>query len=65
MKIEDLYDCEVQGSVMIKKITEDDVVQVCFGMYGLPLNAEPYLDKEITYMYAEDNVLVIEYREED
>lgn len=66
MLIRDLYDCEVQGNIKINKITEDDVIEVWSGEYGLGFDSklELVLDMEIIYMYADNNVLVIEYREE-
>ena len=67
MLIRDLYDCEVQGNIKINKITEDDVIEVWNGEYGLGFDPklETFLDMEITYMYADNNTLIIEYREEN
>ena len=69
MTIRDLiYRTEVQGLVQIKKITEDNVVVVYESEDGLwsCKETEPFLDKEIEYIYV--NVipaLCIEYREEE
>ena len=68
MTIYDLaMDVEVQGNVVINKITEDDVIPVYQSEWGLTCNekSEPYMNKEIIYMYASQIGLVIEYREED
>lgn len=68
MTIYDLaMDVEVQGNVVINKLTEDDVIPVYQSEWGLYCNeeSEPYMDKEIIYIYASQIGLVIEYREED
>ena len=69
MTIRDLvFETEVQGLVHIKRITDDDVEVVYESEDGLANRdeLEPYMDKEIAYMYV--NVvpaLCIEYREEN
>lgn len=69
MTIRDLIlETEVQGLVHIKRITDDDVEVVYESEDGLTNceDLEPFMDKEIAYMYV--NVvpaLCIEYREED
>lgn len=67
MTIYDLVmNAEIQGNVVINKITDDDVVTVYENDTGLTYNdkTEPYIDKEIVYIYAYGDKLVIEYREE-
>ena len=59
---------EVQGGVQIKRICGDDIDVVYETEDGLWENPkiEPYLDKEIIYMYVNSiPMLCIEYREEN
>ena len=69
MTIKDLiFETEVQGLVHIKKIADDDVEVVYESEDGLinREDLEPFMDKEIAYMYVNAvPALCIEYREED
>ena len=58
----------VQGATVVNKIEKDYVIPVYEGMYGLNITEgiEPYLNKEIEYLYVDmAGNLCIEYREEE
>lgn len=59
---------DVQGYTIVNKIEKDDVVTVYEGVDGLNVTEgiEPYLDKEMAYLYVDmSGALCIEYREEE
>ncbi len=71
MTIRDLMEeIEVQGPVQIKRLKGDDIDVVYdtddIRYYSDSKHLEPYLDKEILYMYVNSiPTLCIEYREEE
>lgn len=65
--INDLLDqFDIQGYVVIRNITADGDVEDIMGgdVRALPEDS-PYRNREIAYMYAEDDELVIEVKEEE
>lgn len=62
LTIRDLIEqIEVQGTVSVRQITNDDVVKVYkspeYGGLHECKALEPYLDKEIKYIYSEKNAI--------
>ena len=71
MTIHDLvYDTDLQGNVVIQKIHDTDLytelITMYEGEYGIfSGECEELMEKEIAYIYAANNAIVIEYYEEE
>lgn len=68
MTIRDLIEqvSYIQGNIEIQQMQNDEMTTLYEDIDGLTYNnkTEPYLDKEIRYLYADNNVLVIEVKED-
>lgn len=71
MTIHDLvYDTDLQGNVIIQKIHDTDLctelITMYEGEYGIASGkCEELMEKEVAYIYAANNAIVIEYYEEE
>ena len=65
LTINDLIDqIEIQGYVIVKNIKPNGDVETVFGG-GIDALYPKYRDREVVYIYSDNNDLVIEVREEN